>query len=99
MSPRSSSTEERKLTLAPGHPLRGHTGPDLSFQDSVGILPDEEQEQWDERRQAEQEERDAVAEHEDKVAREEAKQAEQAAKEEAKQAEATPPPSSSKSSS
>lgn len=84
MSP--TSKEAPKRTLPAGHPQAGYVSPDLSFQDSTGVLPDEEQEFHDERDEAREEEAKAVAEAEDKAATAEA---EESAKAEARQEAAT----------
>lgn len=72
----SKTTDEPKLTLGQGDPEAGYVSPDLSLQDGVGTLPDEEQKAHDERDKAREDEVQAVAEHEHKVATERAKEAE-----------------------
>ena len=63
---------ERGATKLPvNHPQAGYTSPDLSFRDSVGLLPDREQEWHDERDEAQAEGELRVIESDEKLAKEE----------------------------
>jgi hypothetical protein len=84
MAPTKEAKEE-KQSLPIGHPQAAYISPDLSLQDGVGTLPDEEQEAHDEQVEAQQAEAEAAAEHEDKVAKAEAQEAEAKDKEAPKQ--------------
>ena len=58
MADKTKSGEQPLLKLPVGHPQSGYVGPDLSFRDSAGTLPDEDQQAYD----------DAVSDREDQVA-------------------------------
>lgn len=55
-------------SLPAGHPEAGYVTPDLSYTDSVGKVPAEEQKARDEQTAAQQAEAEAVAKHEHEVA-------------------------------
>ena len=71
--------EEPKLTLPTGHPSAGYVGPDLSFSDGAGTLPEEEQKAVDERDEAQKKDAEAVANAEHEAATKEQKAGEETA--------------------
>jgi hypothetical protein len=86
MADKTKSGEQPLRKLPVGHPKAGYVGPDLSFRDSAGTLPDEDEQVYE----------DAVAEREDLVAKiaeaEDAAAKEEEAEAEAAAEEASPQP-------
>lgn len=90
MADKAKSGEQPLLKLPAGHPQSGYVGPDLSFRDGAGTLPDEDQQAHEDALSDREDQVAQVAEAEDAAAKKEQaekEQAEEAAQPKAEKAE------------